>query len=315
MLSEKARLGQQWEESFAWNLLVVDEDAAYREKVRELFEKEYRVLETADADEALALIQEKGRDNISVIMLSATLPEDGTARFLRGLRKDPMHWKVPILATVSDGDSVRNSIEEMDPDDFLCKRHPLSDLHRRVGHLVNMVASRERERGLQDAAFHDYLSGLLNRRGFYAAIDGLRQEDMPLAIYFYDLDDLHLVNGRHGHDQGDRMIQSFSEVLRRNTRQGDILCRYGGDEFVMILRRIDVVETIRGKGEKICREFSESMTLPDGSGVSCSGGIALCRRDHKLSARIIKQADQALHQVKKSKKGCCFLWEEGEQTI
>ena len=314
MLSEEIRLRQQ-QGSFAWNLLLVDEDEAYREKVRELFEKEYHVLETADADEALALIRENGRDNISIIVLSATLPDGGTTRFLQGLRKDPMHWKVPILATVPDGDSAHNVIEEMDPDDFLCKRHPLSDLHRRVGHLVNMAASRERERGLQDAAFHDFLSGLLNRRGFYEAMDGLRQEDLPLAIYFFDLDDLHLVNSRHGHDQGDRMIQSFSEVLRRNTRQGDILCRYGGDEFVLILRRIDEVETIRNKGEKICRDFSESMTLPDGSHVSCSGGVALCRRDQKPSAKIIEHADQALHQVKKSKKGCCILWEDGEKTI
>ena len=162
---------------------------------------------------------------------------------------------------------------------------------------------------LQDEACRDYLTSLLNRRGFYTAIDALRQEDLPLAMYLFDLDDLKKVNDRFGHETGDEMLRQFGELLRRQTRDGDILCRYGGDEFVVILRRIGSTETILRKGQKICREFSGFRLREDFCG-TCSGGIVLCGEDEKPSGKLIERADQALYRAKQENKGGCCLWEE-----
>ena len=105
------------------------------------------------------------------------------------------------------------------------------------------------------------------------------------------------------------MLRFFADLLRRQTREGDILCRYGGDEFVVILKRISSMETILRKGGEVCRGLRE-YRLPDGSGAACSGGIVLCGGEEKPSAKLIERADEALYHAKQNCKGSCWLWQE-----
>ena len=119
--------------------------------------------------------------------------------------------------------------------------------------MIGISDCRRKARAMEDEANRDYLTGLLNRRGLGAAMDALRHEDLPLAVYLFDLDNLKQINDQYGHEAGDVMISAFAQVLRRHTRDTDILCRYGGDEFVLILRNITSLEVIRKKGETICR--------------------------------------------------------------
>lgn len=73
----------------------------------------------------------------------------------------------------------------------------------------------------------------------------------------------------------DEMLRFFGDLLRRQTRDGDILCRYGGDEFVVVLRRIASLDSILHKGETICREFQE-FPLPDGLQAACFPAVSPC---------------------------------------
>ena len=164
--------------------------------------------------------------------------------------------------------------------------------------MMGVAASYERQISLQDEASRDYLTGLLNRRGLQVAMDTLRKEDMPLAVCLFDLDDLKKVNDTYGHDAGDRLIQSFADLLRRQTRTKDILCRYGGDEFLVILKHMSDESAAVKKGADICRAFQSS----------CSAGIVLCGPEDKHFARMIQCADQALYHAKREKKGGCCLW-------
>ena len=289
-------------------LLVADEDPAYRESVRQVFEGQCRVLEAADMPRALEIIQKESPVPVSAVILSATLPEEGAVRLLKAMRQDPVLWRIPVITTVPQGESLEELWSEMDTDEFLCKHHPMGDLRRRVRRLLQMAAHQERERTLRDEACRDYLTGLLNRRGFYTALDALRQEDLPLAMYLFDLDDLKKVNDRYGHEAGDQMLRSFSDLLRRQTRDGDILCRYGGDEFVVVLRHISSLETILRKGGEICGGVHD-FSLPDGEKAACSGGIALCGTEERPSAKLLERADAALYRAKQERKGGCCLWE------
>ena len=291
------------------SLLVVDEDAGYREKVRQTFQGQYQVLEASNANSALSCIRSYGCDAVAVVILSITLPEDGAAVLLNALRQDPVFWHIPVLATIPNGEMMEELPLALETDDFLCKCHPLFDLHRRVESLMNIVACRERESTLQDEASRDYLTGLLNRRGLQAAMTSLRKEDLPLAVCLFDLDDLKKVNDTYGHDMGDRMIQSFADLLRRQTHEEDIQCRYGGDEFVVFLKHLPDEATAIKKGADICRFFYEHLTaehLP----AACSCGIALCQADEKPSAKLIERADQALYRAKREGKGGCCIWSD-----
>ena len=118
------------------SLLVADENAWYRERVKQTFEGEYRVLEAADGESALACIRSLGGSGLSVLILSMTLPENGAAAILKMLRQEPAYWQIPVLATVLSGERMDEWPLAMETDDFLCKCHPMFDLHRRVQRLL-----------------------------------------------------------------------------------------------------------------------------------------------------------------------------------
>lgn len=288
-------------------LLVADEDAAYREKVcRELGET-YRVLEADSARDAITLLRSP-KENVRALILSMTLPENGAETLLHTMRQEAI-WEVPVLATIPNGEMIQEPTMVMGTDDFLCKCHPMFDLQRRVRRLLDIAQALERERALKKEASRDFLTGLLNRRGLQGALDALRGEELPLAYCIFDLDDLKKINDTWGHDAGDRVLRAFAELLCRKTRGEDIQCRYGGDEFVLVLKRFGDAETVMRKCGDICRTFRtylESEGLPS----ACSGGIALCPAGEKPSVRLAERADQALYRAKREGKGKCCLWSE-----
>lgn len=293
-------------ESQQYSLLVVDEDDTYREKVRKTFETKYRIMEASDVESALDCI--RACEGILTVILSMTLPENGAASVMKALRQNPSFWSVPVLASIPGGD-VESFPMVIEADDFLCKRHPMFDMSRRIQRLMEKTACSGRENALQDAANRDYVTGLLNRRGLQAAMASIRREDGPLAVYMFDLDNLKPVNDIGGHNEGDRMIRTFSDLLRRSTRNGDILCRYGGDEFLVILKHMKQEKFALTKGEKICTEFRECFNNAGIPG-SCTAGVAFCRVYETPYQKMIDRADQALCNAKQKNKGGCFLWQE-----
>ena len=290
-------------------LLVVEEDAGYREKLWEAFAGEYQVLEASDTENAVSCVRSCGAAGVSAVILSMTLPEDGAAAVMNALRQEPAYWELPVLAAIPDGESPYSLPLAMEADDYYCKDHPIAVLQRRLRGLIRAAASQKRENNLQDQANRDQLTGLLNRRGLQSAMTALRKEDFPLAVYLFDLDNLKTVNDTGGHQTGDRMICSFADLLRRSTRSGDILCRYGGDEFLVVLKRLREEDTAIRKGEDVCAAFHDCFA-DETCEASCSAGVALCGTNETLSAALIDRADQALYCAKEKHKGGCCLWRE-----
>lgn len=288
-------------------LLLVDEDAEYREKVQNTFKGQYEVLKAYDAESALECIAEAGNDAVSAVILSLALPEDGAAKLLKVIRENPVYWKIPVLATIPSGEDVDELPMMLETEDFLCKCHPQTDLRRRVERLIRVAECQQHQCVLRDEADRDYLTGLLNRRGLWTAIDYLRNEDLPLVIMLFDLDNLKEVNDTWGHEKGDKMLQVFTEILRSQTRSDDILCRYGGDEFLVILKHLNSETTAMKKGSDICRLFREQFG-DENTNVSCSGGIVISGADEKPSEKLIEYADKAMYRAKQENKGGCCMW-------
>ena len=283
------------------SLLVVDEDVKYREQVRRAFEERYKVVEASDLSSAFECIRAYGDDMVSAVILSMTIPENGAALLLKALRQNPSYWRIPVLATIPGPGSREGLSLALESDDFLCKCHPICDLVRRVERMMGVAAFHEREITLQDEVGRDFLTGLLNRRGLQFAMDSLQKEDMPLAVCLFDMDDLKKINDTCGHEAGDRLIQSFADLLRRQTRAKDILCRYGGDEFMVILKQLNDGKAAVKKVTDICQAFQSS----------CSVGIALCKSGNRNIGGTVRCADKALYRAKRENKGGCCLWNDG----
>ena len=290
-------------------LLIVEDDHRCRGLLREAFKDSYRVVEVAGCARALEFLSAHAQE-LSTMIVSSTLPEPGAPAMVSALRRGTAPRRIPIMVMTPPQRELEVRELGLDVDDIAFKPRDALCLHclrRRVEWMHTLTAYQAREHSMISEACQDYLTGLLNRRGLQAALDTMQREDYPLAVFLFDLDDLKRTNDRLGHSAGDRMLKAFADVLRRNTRSGDILCRYGGDEFAIILKGVRSVEAVQRKGEDICRGM-RSLELPGCGTLTCSGGVALCVEADVPTSTLIEQADQALYQAKCRGKGICLLW-------
>lgn len=293
--------------STARRLLAADEDEAFLKKIAALFAEDFQVLQYHTPEEALRQIRDFPSSPFSAVILSATFPEGGSEQILRELRHSPASREVPVLITLPDPAVAEGSAHDlmMHADDFLCKCHPLSDLRRRICRILDVAELRQHEKALSDEVARDPMTGLLNRRGLDNALRKLCASDYPLAVCMFDLDNLKYINDTFGHAAGDRVILNFAEFLRQKAGE-NILCRYGGDEFLAILTRTGEPEQLRQRILGICRGFMKRFTK-DSFSASCSAGVSLCFPDEGSTREVLQRADAALYRAKREKVTLCLM--------
>lgn len=289
-------------------MMIIDEDSDYRDKVTAFFSERYTVYALPDEQSAIAFMKESNQE-LSVLLLSLTLPEDGTRKFIDCFKRSQQCWNTTLIATVSCMKILENFDYGDVIDGLFCKKFPLSELMRRIDRHSAVKTLHERESELRESANRDYLTGLLNRRGLQQALNEVRKKDLPAAIYLFDLDYLKEANDTGGHETGDRMLQTFADLLRTNTRSTDIICRYGGDEFVAILKNIPNEETAEYIGNKICDIFHDSHADKN-LYYGCSCGVTMCSIGEIPSPALIDRADHALYKAKNNLKGSCCMYEK-----
>jgi diguanylate cyclase (GGDEF)-like protein len=144
------------------------------------------------------------------------------------------------------------------------------------------------------AASQDALTQLLNRRGFdrWACIDEGVGVPLPrVGLILIDLDHFKAVNDRLGHQAGDRLLQEISRVLKEGTRPSDIVCRWGGDEFLIACPSAELEEL-----SEIAERLISSISALNAEGMSISASAGL--RVGSLSAEGLLEADSALYEAK-----------------
>jgi len=162
-------------------------------------------------------------------------------------------------------------------------------------------------------ATRDPLTGSYNRRFFYEQFVTLfanaRQTGQPLCCIMVDIDHFKKVNDTYGHDVGDEVIKMMAKVLESATREEDIVGRYGGEEFCIVLPGLDIDEAI-AVGERIrLKIYRESNTvLPGGNRVTASLGVATNVDGADDHGELNKQADQALYVAKRSGRNQVVRW-------
>ena len=282
-------------------ILIADEDDAFRESVKKAFGQNYRVAEAKTAKDALSVLERDGA-NVSVIILSMTL-SGGASEILRATHRNPALWNIPVLSVLPEDGKEKCIASTMETDDFLCRMHPEFDIKRRVRRLIDVAETHKREKVLRDEAYRDYLTGLYNRRGFKSTMDSLRAEDLPVALCVFDMDNLKTINDSFGHDGGDRAIRGFADILRNNKGKNDVVCRYGGDEFMLVIKRVTDESIAEKKVKAVCRAAA-GCAVGENLFMSCSCGIAICGADESPSATtLINRADNALYRAKTENKG------------
>jgi diguanylate cyclase (GGDEF)-like protein/PAS domain S-box-containing protein len=158
---------------------------------------------------------------------------------------------------------------------------------------------------LEHMARHDALTGCLNRRAFFErmalAWEDARVNHMHLSCLALDVDQFKSVNDRFGHPAGDRVIKQVGDTLLRTLRSTDIVGRYGGDEFLVVMPGCDL-DTALALAEKLRRAVEERCSVAasgaEGLRITVSIGVAAMREEHGVVADLVEEADQALYAAK-----------------
>jgi diguanylate cyclase (GGDEF)-like protein len=155
---------------------------------------------------------------------------------------------------------------------------------------------------MERSAVTDGLTGLFNRPYFHSSLKveakRSRRYDLNFSLVMLDLDNFKQVNDQHGHVVGDEALATVSELIRQNVREIDVPCRYGGEEFALILPETDragafiVTERIRADVESVFRQRSfNDRTVA----LTVSGGLAVYPSDSLSEEELLVRADQALY--------------------
>jgi diguanylate cyclase (GGDEF)-like protein len=280
-------------------VLLVDADAAGAARtIGRLAQANIRVVRTPLAGAVQELIDREVPD----LLLLDSRPADGDGfAVARMVRQDPRFAHLPIVFLGSADVAERVEALRAGADDYLA--HPVdADL------LLQTVISRaERGRRLREALHRDVLTGLLNHHTLMTeleyAVEYCRRHDEPLSLVVFDLDRFGEVNERFGQMVGDQVLLHVANVFRANVRASDVIGRYGGEEFAMVLRggTAEGAAVLAGKLRRVLGEqaaaTAEGIIIP----LHVSVGWAVYPADGTTAGELAHAAVRALRKEKVEK--------------
>jgi len=215
----------------------------------------------------------------------------------------PLRGERGIIGHISVDDPTTPrapTLEMLEPLEVFAKLAALAV--ERAAHLERL---RHQEEELRKLSIHDPLTGLYNRHHFNGIIgrelERSRRYGHYLAFLMIDLDDFHEINNRYGHLRGDKVLCQIAELLVNNVRSSDMVFRYGGDEFLILMPETD--SEVRDVTERLGRAMEE---WNKGSGLDCHVGISIGATSWSPEAgrrieEVLEEADQRMYQAKRGK--------------
>ncbi len=325
------------------SILVVDDNPAKRLAVTSVLDEAHHdIVAAASGRDALRYLL---NHEYAVILMDVRVPAmDGfeTAKLIRSRKRSESTPIIFITAySRAETDMLQGySLGGVDfiftpivPEILRAKVSVFVDLHRKIQtiqrheeHLESLVGERtqaltveiaervQAQERLYHLAHHDVLTGMPNRMLFVdhlqQALRRARRRERSVAVLFLDLDRFKLVNDTLGHEAGDRLLQEMSARLLSCVREGDVIARFGGDEFAVFLNDIASPDDVA----PIARKFLEVLVpafVIDAHEFFVTGsiGISLYPHDGTDPKALMKNADTAMYQAKQQGGNTCQFYE------
>jgi diguanylate cyclase (GGDEF)-like protein len=200
---------------------------------------------------------------------------------------------------------VITRVEQIEKDKAIQTQYHIDELKQllteqeRIGR-----ALRESKERFRHAAFHDFLTGLPNRDYFVQDLKVLLEKNKidpnyKFAVLFLDLNRFKTINDSLGHSIGDKLLMNVAKRIQQAVKETDIVSRFGGDEFAIILKNISGIEDAIQVSNQICQKISTPYTL-SGKQVFAhtSIGISICNDNYEHSEELLRDADIAMYFAK-----------------
>jgi len=249
-----------------------------------------------------------------LVMMDIDMPQANGIDVAQAIRLDPAYTSLPILFLSSvNQKGIQELARKIGGDDFIKK--PVD-----VGYLVKMLRMRAaRAVELRQIMVRDGLTGLLNHVAFKERLTGeLNRSARTKAVFtvaLLDLDYFKSVNDTYGHQVGDTVIQTFATLLKNSLRNIDIIGRYGGEEFAVIL--LDATPDQAEKTiNRIRKEFERIEFTAAGRSFHVTFSCGLAGSEETSSGeKLLTQADTALYQAKANGRNCVCTQPSGSVCL
>lgn len=290
-------------------ILMVDDDPRSAPRLAKTLSQEHEVLIQPDLQSAL---MEATESDFDVIMISLGLRNADGLRLCSQVRSIERTRNLPIILMVDPGDEARLMRGlDMGINDYLIRPIDRHELQARVRTQIKRKrfsqSLRTQIEKRVELAVVDPLTGLNNRRFLEGHMSSQVREALergkPMSLLIIDIDHFKHVNDTYGHDAGDMVLKEFGARLRHNTRGIDLACRYGGEEFVVVMPDTDLT-VARQVAERLrqCVETEPFKTSHAGGyiDITASVGVACLENTEDTPATILKRADLALYAAKRA---------------
>ena len=289
-------------------VLIVDDRPISYERIVKTLSAEHTVDVEINPNEALFRSAE---GNYDLVVVSLNLQEFDGLRLCSQIRSLERTRNLPILA-LAESDSTAKLARGLDigVNDYLVRPIDKNEMLARVRTQVKKKRYTERLRdNMQmsiELAITDGLTGLFNRRYMEThlgtLVDQSAARGKPITVLVLDIDYFKAINDSYGHDAGDDVLREFALRIRKATRNIDLACRYGGEEFVIVMPETDMA-VATAVAERLRRRIAtEPFAIQKGARhleVTISIGIAALSGINDNAATILKRADQALYRAKR----------------
>ena len=289
------------------SILIIDTDRRHAERIQGYLSPDHKVdILTEPAD---AVFQVTGA-SYELALVSMSLDDFDPLRVCSQVRTVDHSRNLPIilLADVADKPRVVRALD-LGVNDFISRPVERNELMARVRTQIRRhryaMELRESVNNTMALAVTDELTGLYNRRYFDRHLNVMlgkaQEQERDMALMILDIDHFKAVNDNHGHDIGDAVLREFAARLKRNIRGVDLACRFGGEEFVVLMPDTDT-----GQAEAVAERVRQSMAeKPFEVGtarplsVTVSVGVSIRESLADTPESLIKRADVALYRAKR----------------
>jgi diguanylate cyclase (GGDEF)-like protein len=283
-------------------VLVVDDSTAFRLYIKGLLEvHRYHVVEAENGKQALEKLQKYS--DIWLIITDFNMPEMDGVGLIENIRTQHGRDEISIIGmSTTDDSGVSVQLLKAGANDFIAKPFEVEEFYCRVTQNMEML---HKVRQLRDAATKDFLTGVFNRRHFFSLGEGYYEssvrEKFPLAAAMIDVDDFKKVNDTYGHQAGDAVLKGLGNLLAESFREGDLIGRYGGEEFACVAITTDE-QAAMTTFERVRKAIEEMEVTYDGGILRLTASIGMTMNHSENLGKMLDIADKALYQAKSEGK-------------
>ena len=281
------------------NVMIIDDSPIDRKLIRGILETNLKPdVNLYEADNGQDIINKIIASNIEVCILDIMMPLKNGLEVLKDIKENIILKDLPVIVytALNDEVTIKQALDNGAHDYF---KKPLSKEDMRVSlplKVRNAIEFTKRKEEITYLSYHDKLTGLYNRRYFEEEVAKLMmEENLPISFIVGDVNRLKLANDTFGHAFGDRLLVKIVSIIKEESREGYIIARIGGDEFVIVMPK-----TNRTEAKDFIQRINDSCEREQGNLIkpSISLGYSVMERMGLELSELYKEAEDRMYQSK-----------------